>query len=247
MNYDIVGICETHLKDNQSIHLEGYRWIGSNRQHISNKAWRGSGGIGFLIRNSVFNNFDIDILDNSRDDILWVNLNRKNDTNLVIRICICYLQPERSSRGNISQEFYDHLLSQMYLYSTGDPILICGDFNGRIVDEKYLIDSINHLPTRHNIDTQRNAFGDHLLDFLKDSNCCVLNGRGSSIKDNFTYVSIMGRSVVDYMITPYADLKKFSDFEVLLMNDLLLKYNIDLHPNSRIPDHSVLTCTFCYS
>ena len=57
----------------------------------------------------------------------------------------------------------------------------------------------------------------------------------------------MGRSVVDYMITPYADFKKFSDFEVLLINDLLLKYNIDLHPNSRIPDHSVLTCTFCYS
>ncbi|CAG2194034.1 unnamed protein product [Mytilus edulis] len=247
LNCDVYGISETHLKDNEAIELDGYKWIGCNRRILSNKAWRGSGGIGFLIKNCILDNFDVDILDNSRDDILWINLKCKHDQNFMLYLCVCYLQPERSSRGNIAQEFYDHLLSQVYLYSSHNPVLICGDFNGRIGNSQDLTDSIGTLPERCYIDSVKNAFGVFLLEFLNDSNCSMLNGRGDSSKDNFTYVSPIGKSVVDYMITPHASLTKFYDFEVKLVSDLLIDHNIEVHPNSRVPDHSVLQCSFDYS
>lgn len=83
------GISETHLKDNEAIELDGYKWIGCNRRILSNKAWRGSGGIGFLIKNCILDNFDVDILDNSRDDILWINLKCKHDQNFMLYLCVC--------------------------------------------------------------------------------------------------------------------------------------------------------------
>ncbi|CAG2245226.1 unnamed protein product [Mytilus edulis] len=49
------------------------------------------------------------------------------------------------------------------------------------------------------------------------------------------------------MITPHASLTKFYDFEVKLVSDLLIDHNIEVHPNSRVPDHSVLQCSFDYS
>ena len=49
------------------------------------------------------------------------------------------------------------------------------------------------------------------------------------------------------MITPHASFTKFYDFEVKLVSDLLIDYNIEVHPNSRVPDHSVLQCSFDYS
>ncbi|XP_076072119.1 uncharacterized protein LOC143043825 [Mytilus galloprovincialis] len=95
---------------------------------------------------------------------------------------------------------------------------------------------------RQPIDETKNAFGDYLLDFLRDAKCCMLNGRGQKNKDNFTYVSPQGRSVVDYMIVPYGELTKVSNFEVRLVSDLVIDYNIQLSSNVRLPDHSILTC-----
>lgn len=226
--------------------MNGYTWIGNKRNFISNKAWRESGGVGFRIKNSIFEYFEVHILDKSRDDILWIYLKSVNDPNLVLDFSVCYLQPERSSRGNISQEFYEHLLSQLYLYNTGNPIFICCDFNGRIGDSQDFNDSLDNLPKRQYVDEQKNMFGEHLLDFLSDANCFMLNGRGDPSKDNFTYVSTKGKFVVDYMIIPYSDSDKYNNFEVKLISDLLIDYDIDVYSDSRVPDHSVLTCTFKY-
>lgn len=48
---DIFGLCETHLKDNREINLPGYTWFGQNRQKLSSRAVRGSGGVGILLKN----------------------------------------------------------------------------------------------------------------------------------------------------------------------------------------------------
>ncbi|VDI21972.1 Hypothetical predicted protein [Mytilus galloprovincialis] len=247
LNFDIVGISESHLRDEQTIDLNGYKWIGNNRKTISTNAWRGSGGVGFLIKNNVFNNFDVNIFDRNRDDILWIYLQCKYDQDVKFYFCVCYLQPERSCRGNIAQEFYDSLLSQIYLYSTGVPIFLCGDFNGRSGLQQDFDDTLDMVLPRQPIDETKNAFGDYLLDFLRDAKCCMLNGRGQKNKDNFTYVSPQGMSVVDYMIVPYGELTKVSNFEVQLVSDLVIDYNIQLSSNVRLPDHSILTCVIHFS
>ena len=46
----------------------------------------------------------------------------------------------------------------------------------------------------------------------------MLNGRG---KDDFTYVSTLGCSVVDYCLVPRDDFHSFSDFSVQKMSDLV--------------------------
>ena len=42
---DVVGVAETWLKDGDVAALDGYSWFGHNRQALSRKAVRGSGGI----------------------------------------------------------------------------------------------------------------------------------------------------------------------------------------------------------
>ena len=49
-NLDILAICETFLKQNQCINIDGYTFVGQNREHLHPNAKRGSGGIGFLIK-----------------------------------------------------------------------------------------------------------------------------------------------------------------------------------------------------
>ena len=69
---DIIGLAETHLKGNEQIKLDGYRWYVHNRQKIHRKAKSGSGGVGVLIKEKVLKEFEADILDNETDGILWM-------------------------------------------------------------------------------------------------------------------------------------------------------------------------------
>ena len=152
-----------------------------------------------------------------------------------------YLPPERSSRGNTAQEFYDMLMAQMYSYWQDEPLVIAGDFNGRI---GHKVDCENCSIIRVPIDDTPNKFGDYLLDFLSDINACVLNGRKSKA-DNFTYVSANGKSVVDYIIVPCGQLSNMSDFEVSLVSDLINPG--DFGARCRRPDHSFIQSKWTFS
>ncbi|CAG2193097.1 unnamed protein product [Mytilus edulis] len=195
------------------------------------------------MKEKLLENFHAHISDNNRDDILWIQLTSKYDSEHILYFCVCYLQPERSSRGNLAQDFYDSLLSQMYLYSNGNPIFICGDFNGRVGSLKDFDDMIDCIPERKIVDEIKKSFGEHLINFLKDTKCCMLNGRGENVKNNFTYVSNLRKSVVDYMIVPYNELAQYKNIEIKLISDIILQNNIPLTPSISIPDHSVLMCS----
>lgn len=58
IDFDIFGLCETHLKDNSEISLPGYTWFGQNRQKLSSRAVRGSGGVGILLNNELVTEYD---------------------------------------------------------------------------------------------------------------------------------------------------------------------------------------------
>lgn len=74
LDLDLIGICETFLQGNNEIHLEGYTWLGNNRKQISKRAIRGSGGVGLLVKDTVFHRFTLSVLDNKSEGILWVLL-----------------------------------------------------------------------------------------------------------------------------------------------------------------------------
>jgi hypothetical protein len=70
------------------------------------------------------------------------------------------------------------------------------------------------------IDFTNNLNGEKLLDFLIDSNTCVLNGR-NFVKNDFTSVSVKGCSVVDWCIIQQEYLQMFTEFSVIRSTELM--------------------------
>ena len=79
----------------------GYTWIGRNRTTIDDRAVRGSGGVRVFVRESlVKQGFEMVVIDDSLEDVLWVELKRKEDHLIAIGegliLGICYIPPGRS-------------------------------------------------------------------------------------------------------------------------------------------------------
>ncbi|MES9882132.1 MAG: reverse transcriptase family protein [Sedimenticola sp.] len=239
LNVDIVSLCETHLKHDEQLTVPGYKWIGHNRQNLSPNAVRGSGGVGFLIKLNILETFEVSILDTSYEDIMWIKLTDKLDSDFGVYLCSCYLPPSGSSRGDTSQQFFDKLTSDIYQYQGDLPLFVMGDVNGRIGETQDYNETLEKIPQRTPIDKTRNQQGDTFIEFLKDTRMCVVNGRGNRNMDNFTSVSPKGLAVVDYVCTPYECLHRVMDFRVLLVSDCLHTYNIT-PGTAKLPDHSVL-------
>ena len=85
---------------------------------------------------------------------------------------------------------------------------LCGDFNARISNFDDFIAGVDFIPDRHIVDFNYNKHGNDLVEFLINSNCCVLNGRNYTSND-FTFIWPQWASVVDYCIVPYEKLNLF--------------------------------------
>ena len=153
----------------------------------------------------------------------------------------CYLPPEYSPYGRDSTAFYTHLLSLMYLHNFADSSFIFGDLNGRIGDKNDTIHAVDPVTPRDVIDYTSNKHGDALLDFLIESRMVITNGRIEG-NNNFTSISIKGKSVVDYFIIPLENISLCSSFNVMPVIDIMLENNLDTFVSERCkpPDHSVL-------
>jgi hypothetical protein len=59
--------------------------------------------------------FNIGVLDQSFEGILWVYFNHKHsDFKSNVCVCVCYLPPENSTRQVDKDVFFDTLISQVY-------------------------------------------------------------------------------------------------------------------------------------
>ncbi|VDI68964.1 Hypothetical predicted protein [Mytilus galloprovincialis] len=193
LNLDIIGVCETFLKNDDNIEISGYQWYGHNRKFKNAKTKRGSGGVGVLIKVEVLDNFSVSILDSSVEDILWIKLSHK----------------------------YDDLLQQVYCYQNEGFVYIGGDVNSRCGSEQDYIQGVDDINDREIIDVSSNKYGDLLIDFLTSCNLCMLNGRADGNND-FTCVSKRGRSVVDYVFAPHEQLDMCTSCDVYLMSNLIV-------------------------
>lgn len=125
-----------------------YRWCGQNRKSLHVNARVGSGGVGFLVRDDVINMFDVSILDDEYEGILWLKLQSIENKDDCFCICVCYLPPENSTRAVNVNEFYDTLLTQIYTYQNLSIQFICGDFNSRVSDMDDYIAGVDILSER---------------------------------------------------------------------------------------------------
>ena len=133
---DIIGIAETHLRDNTIPQIDGYIAL-THQQH--RRARCGSGGVCLLVKNYINELYNVSILDNKTEDILWVQFVHQA-TLCHINVCMCYLPPDGSSRHIDPNEYFSNLLSQIYLNQDSGPYILCGDFNTRCDDQQDFIE-----------------------------------------------------------------------------------------------------------
>ncbi|CAC5380484.1 unnamed protein product [Mytilus coruscus] len=72
INSDIIGICETFLRGNERLHVDGFRFYGNNRKTLHKRATCGSAGVGASAKNNIVNMFDIHVLDKEEEGVLWL-------------------------------------------------------------------------------------------------------------------------------------------------------------------------------
>ncbi|CAC5415578.1 unnamed protein product [Mytilus coruscus] len=218
--------------------IDGYTWIGNNRENLHINAQRGSGGVGAFLKNDLFEFYDITTLDNSVEEISWIKLKSKS-SDFILCVAVCYLPPNESSRLNDQELFFENLLHQVYCYQSIGNIVICGDFDSRTGNKSDYIEGVDEISPRSVIDVNENYNGDLFIDFLTNINFAMLNGKIGL--NDFTYISPQGKSVVDYMCVPREQFNEFLDFKVLKMIDILVINQVNYSPE-KVPDHSILLC-----
>lgn len=220
--------------------LKGYRWYGHNRNKIHVRAKRGSGGVGFFIKEEVCSDYDIMRLDDSYEGILWLKLTAKFG-NQELLCCVCYLPPIESTRDIDCNDFLDTLTSQIHMYCKDSQFYLCGDFNARVSNLDDYIQGIDNIKDRNVVDYKCNKYGELLCDFLINTNCCILNGRNYKNND-YTFVNTQGMSVVDYCLVPYEKLDSFQNFEIFHVSDMMNETKIvdKIGSSTCKPDHSLL-------
>ena len=231
-------ICETFLLEKQEINVPGYKWFGNNRKRVTKRACRGSGGVGILIGSKVLELFDVAVISEKFEGILWIQLIHKL-SKTSIGICACYLPPIGSSRGDQSLEFFDSIKALIIDNYHMEDFIICGDFNARCgnMDETSGMEG-GPVPARVAVDMTSNQLGKELIATLKALDLCILNGRFSPSEDGHTSISSRGMSVVDYIITPVKSFNSFHNFKVLDPFQVATEGNIDI--DSSMPDHRIL-------
>ncbi len=126
-----------------------------------------------------------------------------------------------------------------------DAMFICGDMNGRVGSAQDSIVHVDDIPERKFIDGGKYQLDRSLIEFLKESSFCVVNGRIEG-NDGFTFVSARGTSVVDYVLVLHENYKECITFDVTPCSELVEQHSL-LHllsQKSKHSDHSVLTLKF---
>ena len=248
MDDNIICLIETHLVGDNVININGFTWYGHNRGHKHFKAKRGSGGLGFLVQDKLFDDFHISIVDKCYEGIIALELKHKI-SEFSITVIGGYLPPENSVYGRNSTEFFSHLVALVYASIESDFIALCGDLNARVGKQLDYIVDVDDIPERVVLDTKTNNHGDMFIEFLKDMKMCIINGRLIPTNDNYTCLSTRGKSVVDYFAVPHECLRFCRSFSVTTVHDAIDKWKLQplVSSKSRPPDHSIITCSVMYS
>lgn len=57
----MICIAETHLVQKEVLNVDGYKWLGRNREKLHKNAKFRSGGIGFFIKYNILKDFNVKI------------------------------------------------------------------------------------------------------------------------------------------------------------------------------------------
>lgn len=235
---DVICLSETHLEKSEMIDIAGYKFYGHSRM---GKHSRRSGGVAVLVREDLYSTYYVSVCCKDTDGILGLKFEHIC-TGYTSGIVINYLPPANSLFGMDPEAFYARLLQLSYECSDFDYLMYVGDFNSRIGTSKDCDCEV--IPNRIAVDRTLNSHGKCLLDFLNDTDSCILNGRfGGSL---YTCNTSNGSSVVDYAIVHVSMFDRVKKFNIKqldeLVNELGVEYLIGV--GSAVPDHELIQIEF---
>ena len=244
LKLDAVFLSETFCKREDTFSIPNYTVVQFNRQTISRRSVRGSGGCAIALSNNLLSNHIIvNTYKGRQDGILAVKLKCK-ENDAVIGLLCNYLPPDNYFYGKDPESYFlDNALLYSDLVSDCDLVIAGGDLNSRTKNElDYIVDVDSITSVRSNPDQEKNSHGNHFIQFLKDNRALILNGRVTPANNNFTFVKAQGRSVPDYMYCPSDHIQYCLSCKVLPVSDIINSFDLTV-PHS-LPDHSVIVSDF---
>ncbi len=177
----------------------------------------GSGGVGILISDSILSDFHVSEIVDTFEGSLAVLLKHKYREKSIVVIC-SYLPPEHTKYGVEPDIFFEALTQLIYMYTNVDLIILGGDYNG---DKQDYIDDVDNISKRQSVDPTTNKHGDCLLDFCRDTQFAIVDGRITPQYNKYTSITKKGNACVDYVLVNYECLKYVKECKVLSIVHLL--------------------------
>ena len=244
IDLDIYLISESHCLKEETLAIPGFKTLQYNRNKISTRAIKGSGGVAIAINNKLLLNHSIvAVYRGNSDGILAVKL-KNNDCDALIGIIVNYLPPDTYHYGRDPEGYFADNAVIWSDLSDCDLVVAGGDLNSRTKKElDYLPEIDGKLVTpRSNPDHVKNSHGGFFLQFLKDNRALICNGRITPELNDFTFLGARGRSVPDYIYCPADHVQYCKLVKVYTVSDIINDYSLDI-PSS-LPDHSMIVSHF---
>ena len=225
-NHDIICLQETKLDDTDTfIELPGYKVFCHNRECISRYR---SGGIALCVKDELLPYVKIDQTKNSKLILFFTishEIYKSENQNEDLTCGIVYIPPQGSKYS--SDDPYLEIQQELFRYCLDSKhVLLMGDFNSRVKNlpdfvqiDKYMCDvyglhdlyeentnilnilEVNNISlNRHSADNSVNSYGYNLLEFCKNNNIFILNGR---FENDLSQPSLTCKnsSTVDYFLS----------------------------------------------
>ena len=210
---DIVFLCETWMENGTNLNLlQNFRHFFLNAKRTS-KFGRPSGGLFIGIKQSLFKtwNFDTKLY----KQFITIKCQHKVNKSEACFFIGAYVSDIENCLAD---------LFPVVENLTDVPVFYFGDFNARIGSENTISESdicpcecfVKNYGERKTRDKIVNGAGEKLLDFCDELNLIVLNGRtiSDSVGD-YTYISVRGNSVIDFLICNEKALKLVEQFKIV--------------------------------
>ena len=230
--HDFITFTETFISDEEfeSPVFKDYKCFVAKAIKLS-KTGRLSGGVIVLVKKHLSDFISRIKTDHAQTIVVRISKDLF-DTDVDVMFISAYVQPYDSvfwkhTNGGYGLEVIEECIVCLHEKCEDFLILLSGDFNARPAKSNYEainddfeegdrnIPSDHHLFERRSDDTERNIFGDQLIELCKISESFILNG---AIKWNcdagYTYVAHNGSSVVDYFVMSCSMCSNFIDIKL---------------------------------
>ena len=259
--YDIIGLQESKLDDVDSIAINSYSIYTKNHKIVVRYR---SGGIALIVKNELIP--FIRVLKTESKLILWFSVSKSIMPNNEELLCgVLYLLPYGTKYAHADP--YLELQNEFYkLFSNKKHVIILEDFNSRsttmcdyIKTDDFICEingiqelfeenmeifhcfETNNIPLeRKNIDKITNSYGYQLVEFCKNNNIFIMNGRLDALLPSLT---CKNSSTVDYLLATANTFENISACHVLKFYSLYSDAHCPLSVNIKTMHANTLRTT----